>query len=223
MRDCPDVAMMFCAGLGTRMGNLTRSRPKPPIDVGGKPLAAHALSQLERISRVVANTHYKRDLMETWLDSAGIESIYEPELLETGGGLKNALPLLASDCVLTINTDAVWSGPTASSILCDAWDPERMDALLLLVPLSRTHAFRGKGDFDMAAGRIEKRGGPFVYTGAQILRTNTLDSIAEDRFSLNLVWEELLAKGRLHGVEYPGDWVDVGHPDGITEAEGLLG
>ena len=215
--------MIFCAGRGTRMKALTEDRPKPMIEVAGRPLVEHALAQLDGIPNRVANLHYLPDQLKTRLVSAGVETIYETELLETGGGLKNALPLFTEDTIFTMNTDAVWKGPQASDVLSRAWNPEIMDALLLTVPHNRAHGHLGQGDFDLAENGQLSRGKATIYTGMQILQTDTVEEIDDRFFSLNLVWERLFERGRIFGVEYPGQWCDVGHPEGIEIAERLLG
>ncbi|SFJ57916.1 mannose-1-phosphate guanylyltransferase [Celeribacter neptunius] len=214
--------MIFCAGRGTRMKELTETRPKPMIEVAGQPLVDHALAQLDGVETRVANLHYLPDQLEKHLNLAGLETVFEPELLETGGGLKNALPLLNGDSVFTMNTDAVWKGPQASKVLAQAWQPEIMDALLLIAPKSRVHAHLGKGDFDLGESGQISRGQSYIYTGAQIIKTAPLAEIEARHFSLNLVWEKLFELGRIYGVTYPGHWCDVGHPDGIDVAEAML-
>ncbi|WP_339691737.1 nucleotidyltransferase family protein [Celeribacter baekdonensis] len=222
MRNHPNTAMIFCAGRGTRMKALTSDRPKPMIQVAGRPLVDHALAQIGSVEHRVANLHYLPDMLKEHLNSAGIETIFEEVLLETGGGLRNALPHLKADVVFTVNTDAVWKGPMAAEILAEAWDPEKMDALLLTVPFGRTHGHLGQGDFDILPGGRLARGRGSVYTGVQILKTSALNNINETCFSLNLVWERLFQTGRIFGVEYPGHWCDVGHPEGVEIAERLL-
>lgn len=214
--------MIFCAGRGTRMKSLTETRPKPMIEVAGRPLVDHALAQLGDISIRVANLHYLPDALKEHLSSAGLETVFEETLLETGGGLKNALPFLKGDAVFTMNTDAVWKGPAAADILSKAWDPEKMDALLLVVPKSRAHAHLGSGDFELTSDGQLRRGQSYIYTGMQILKTAPVAAVEETHFSLNLVWEDLFAQGRIYGVEYSGHWCDVGHPDGIAIAESML-
>lgn len=214
--------MIFCAGCGTRMKDLTKTCPKPLIHVAGRPLVDHALAQLEGVKTRVANLHYLPDQLESHLTSAGLETVFEEELLETGGGLKNALPYLDADAVYTMNTDAVWKGPSAAQALADAWRPDIMDALLLIVPTSRAHAHLGQGDFDLSPEGQLSRGRSYIYTGAQIIKTAPVAEIEDHHFSLNRVWENLFSAGRIYGVEYSGHWCDVGHPDGIAIAEAVL-
>jgi MurNAc alpha-1-phosphate uridylyltransferase len=219
----PDAVMLFAAGFGTRMGVLTAHRPKPLIEVAGQPLLDHALALTEGIARRVVNAHYLSDQIAAHLAGSDVHlSIEAPDVLDTGGGLRHALPLLGPDPVFTLNTDAVWRGPSPLDLLKQAWQPDRMEALLLCVPLAQAVGRKGEGDFDLQAdGQLRRRGG-FVYTGAQILRTEALHTIPERVFSLNRLWNAMAARGRLYGLAYPGHWCDVGHPEGIALAEEML-
>lgn len=229
MRPLSPPLMLFAAGFGTRMGALTASRPKPLIPVAGRPLIDHALSLADGagITRIVANTHYLPDQIATHLAPRGIALSHEtPAILETGGGLKAALPLLGGNPVLTLNTDAVWTGANPLSQLITAWDAARMDGLLLLLPAPQATGHTGTGDFLMDAdGRLTRADGApgAVYLGAQMLRTDGLSHIGETSFSLNLLWDRMIAEGRLFGVIHHGGWCDVGRPEGIAQAESLLG
>ena len=225
MRNTPTALMLFAAGFGTRMGDLTRDRPKPLIPVGGTPLIDHALGLARGAgcSPIVANTHYLAALLEDHLAGTGVLTIREtPDILETGGGLRNALPLLGTDPVITLNTDAIWAGPNPIPLLQDAWKPEDMDALLMCLQPEGAVGHTGTGDFALKKdGRIS-RGGPLIYGGLQIIKTDLLADVPEPAFSLNLIWDRMLARGRVFGMAYPGKWCDVGHPDGIADAETLL-
>ena len=221
----PDALMLFAAGFGTRMGALTADRPKPLIEVAGQPLIDHALALADGFGplRRVANAHYRADQLAAHLDGRDVAlSREEPEILDTGGGLRAALPLLGPDPVFALNTDAVWSGPNPLRLLAEAWDPERMDALLLCVPVARAIGRKGGGDFTVGTDGRLSRGGDAVYTGAQIIRTDGLASVPEPVFSLNLLWNAMATENRLYGLPYPGQWCDVGHPEGITLAEDML-
>ncbi len=147
-------------------------------------------------------------------------------LLDTGGGLKAALPLLGPGPgpgpVFTLNADAVWRGPNPLETLAAAWAPERMDALLLCVPPERARARVGPGDLARSEDGRLARGGPLIYCGAQIIATGPLARFGEPVFSLNAVWDRIAAEGRLHGAVHDGLWCDVGHPGGIAEAERML-
>jgi MurNAc alpha-1-phosphate uridylyltransferase len=217
--------LMFAAGFGTRMGPLTHDQPKPMIPVAGKPLVDHALALAKGAgcTRIAANLHYKPDALDAHLTAQGVQTILEiPGILETGGGLRNALPVLGKDPVITMNTDAVWAGPNPIKLLMDAWRPDEMDALLICVPVAQTVGHSGDGDFTIADdGRIT-RGPGTVYGGIQILKTDLLSTVAEQTFSLNILWNKMLEQNRLFGLHYPGNWCDVGHPTGIKLAEAML-
>lgn len=225
MRSTPDALMLFAAGLGTRMKELTLSRPKPLIEVGGKALLDHALdlARVGGVSRIVANAHYLAPQISAHLAGSGVMMSDESDLvLETGGGLRKALPLLGPGPVFTLNTDAVWTGANVISTLKAAWDDGRMSALLALVPTHAALGYAGRGDFALLPdGRIE-RGQGYVYTGAQILNPAGIETVSEPVFSLNLLWNRLIAEGRAFGVVHEGGWCDVGRPECIALAEGML-
>lgn len=219
--------MLFAAGLGTRMGALTQLRPKPLITVAGKALLDHAMDLcLPQIaSKTVVNLHHLGYQIEQHLHGRDVALAWESTLLETGGGLRAALPLLGPGPVMTLNTDAVWSGDNPLAELVRAWDADRMDALLLLTPTSGALGHTGSGDFSIdAEGRLQRaKGAPgLVYLGAQIIRTEGLADVAEQVFSLNLLWDKMIATGRAFGVLHHGGWCDVGQPASIALAEGML-
>ncbi|WP_151718954.1 nucleotidyltransferase family protein [Gemmobacter serpentinus] len=225
----PRALMLFAAGFGTRMGPLTASRPKPLIPVAGRTLLDHALDQARAVplDRTVVNVHYLADQIRSHLaDRPEILIADETaEILETGGGLRAARPLLQSDPVFVMNSDGVWTGANPLQQLLTAWRPEDMDVLLLLLPAGQFTAHRGTGDFLMDAhGRISRaKGQPgFSYIGAHISRTDRLDEIPDRAFSLNRLWDDAIARGRAFGVLHQGGCADVGRPEGIAEAERLL-
>ncbi|WP_444463640.1 nucleotidyltransferase family protein [Rhodobacter capsulatus] len=225
MRTAPDALMLFAAGLGTRMKDLTLHRPKPLIEVAGKPLIDHALdlARAGGVTRIVANAHYHAAQIRAHLAGTGVVLSDESDVvLETGGGLRKALPLLGPGPVFTLNSDAVWTGPNVLATLRQAWDPARMSALLALVPRAAALGYAGAGDFALLPdGRIT-RGEGYVYTGAQILDPAGIETISEPVFSLNLLWNRILAEGRAYGVVHPGGWCDVGRPECIALAESLV-
>ena len=220
--------MIFAAGFGARMGVLTRDMPKPLLKVAGRTLLDHALEVTDHpaVSRRVVNAHYRADQIAHHLQATNVALSHEAvRILETGGGLRFAMPLLADSPVLTLNSDAVWAGRNPVQELAEAWDPDRMDALLLLAPVAAAKGFGGTGDFCLdASGRLARADGRpgFAYLGAQILRTDILTDIPQQVFSLNLVWNRMIALGRAYGVLHQGQWCDVGRPEGIAEAEALL-
>lgn len=219
--------MLFAAGFGTRMGALTRNRPKPLIEVAGKPLLDHALDLCtpDLTSRRVINLHYLGPQISAHLQGRDIALSPEDPILETGGGLRAAVPLLGPGPVMTLNTDAVWTGANPLAELAQAWDDDGMDALLLLAPPERALGHAGKGDFLVdAEGRLTRAcGAPGpIYLGAQILRTDILAEVTATAFSLNLVWDRMIAQGRVFGLIHHGLWCDVGHPAAIPLAEEML-
>ena len=233
----PETAMVMAAGLGKRMRPLTATRPKPLVSVAGKPLIDHVFDRLRSagIARAVVNVHYMADAMEAHLkarvkDIDVIVSDERQQLLETGGGLMHARPLLGDAPILCVNSDNLWiDGPVdAIRALAQHWDDARMDALLLLVPLARAHSHPGKGDFHLdAMGRIVSRRkpgrlAPFVYTGVQMLHPRILTDAPEGAFSTNLFWNRAIQAGRAWGVVHQGLWFDIGSPAAIGEAEAIL-
>ncbi|MEQ6249569.1 nucleotidyltransferase family protein [Sulfitobacter sp. HNIBRBA3233] len=217
--------LLFAAGFGTRMKPLTNDRPKPLVEVDGKPLIDHALALAQDVSPplIAANLHYKARMLDAHLAPLGVQTITEtPDILDTGGGLRNALPVLGPGPVITMNTDAIWSGPNPVKLLLAAWDPTRMDALMSCIPVSRALEHDGNGDFSIDdTGRLSCGPG-LVYGGVQIIKTEGLAHFREPAFSLNLLWRRMEAEGRLFGLDYPGRWCDVGHPGGIKTAERLI-
>lgn len=207
------------------MGALTKDRPKPLIEVAGRPLIDHALEIARAVQpkRIVANLHYKSEMLAAHLAPEAVQlSIEQPDILETGGGLKAALPMLGLDPVATLNTDSIWAGPNPLELLQASWQPERMDALLMCVPIDQALGTASRGDFAQdETGRIT-RGAGLIYGGIQILKTDRLSEITEHAFSLNLLWDLMLADRRLFALRYPGTWCDVGTPDGIALAETML-
>ena len=232
----PHTAMVMAAGLGKRMRPLTATRPKPLVSVAGKPLIDHVLDRLRAagIARAVVNVHYLADALEAHLaNQTGIDIVLSDErarLMETGGGLVQALPLLGDAPVLVVNSDNLWiDGPVdAIRLLASRWDDSKMDALLLMVPLARAHNHRGPGDFYLAAdGRISGRRksgrlAPFAYTGIQILHPRLITDWPEGPFSTNLFWDRAIAEGRAYGQVHQGLWFDVGTPAAIPKTEAIL-
>ena len=230
----PDSAMILAAGFGTRMGALTRARPKPLLTVAGRALIDHALDAAVAagVRRAVVNLHYLGGMIRAHLAGRTTPEIAfseeSPAILDTGGGVVHALPLLGPGAFFVLNSDALFAGRDPLAVLAGSWRPERMDALLLLVPGSRARAYTRAGDFflDADGGPPRRRGAapiaPLVFSGAQILTPRALDGEPDGPFSLNLVWDRLIGAGRLAAVTYPDAWVDVGTPEGLAEAERAL-
>lgn len=217
--------MIFAAGFGTRMRPLTDTMPKPLIPVGGRPLVDHTLDLVKAVQpdRVVMNAHYRAPQLVDHMAGHPIKVLIEtPQILDTGGGLRNALPDLGDGPVWTTNSDAIWDGPNPLAFVAERWDPDIMDALLVCVPLARSIGRDRGGDFAMDEDGRLSRGDDYVYGGVQILKPDGLHDIAEESFSLNVIWNQMQDRGRLFGCVYPGRWADVGHPAGIAMAESLL-
>jgi len=230
------TAMVLAAGHGTRMRPLTNDRAKAMVEVGGRPLIDHMLDRLVEagITRAVVNVHAHADHLEAHLKARtkGPEIIISDEretLLETGGGMVKALPLLGEDPVLACNIDAIWQEDDAPVIasLMERWNPDIMDDLLLLAPIERTLGYHGKGDFLYAHdGRLERRGerdsAPYVYAGVQITKLDRLAKEPIEPFSRNRIWNQTLEAGTIYGHPLSGFWMHVGDPQARDEAEARL-
>lgn len=221
--------MLFAAGFGTRMGPLVANCPKPLLPLAGRTLIDRALDLADQagIARKVVNLHYLGDQIATHLaPRRDISLSWErDQILETGGGLRAALPLLGAGPVFALNPDAVWLGANPLSQLRDGWDGTRMDALLLLLPMNRVEGRAGSADFLLGPdGRLSRAGktGQHLYLGAQIIRTEGLATIPDAAFSLNQLWDQMITKGRAYGLIHQGDWCDVGTPQGLVDAEAML-
>src|SRR3954468_1834341 len=234
--EVPHTAMVMAAGLGKRMRPLTATKPKPLVEVNGKALLDHVLERLRvaGVKKVVVNVHYLADALEAHLASRahGLEVVISDErnlLLETGGGLVQAAPLIDCDPFLALNSDNLWvDGPADTlKLLASHWDDAKMDALLLLVPLARAENHRGMGDFHMdRSGRLRRRDrshvAPFVYTGIQMVSKRLLRDAPEGPFSTNILWDRAIEEGRCFGAVHQGLWFDVGTPKSIPMTEAAL-
>ncbi|WP_425505239.1 nucleotidyltransferase family protein [Sphingomonas sinipercae] len=234
--EVPATAMVMAAGLGKRMRPLTATRPKPLVEVAGKPLLDHVLVRLQGagVRRAVVNVHYLADAVEAHLAARdfGLDIAISDErslLLETGGGLVHAEPLIDADPFLCVNSDNLWiDGPADTlRLLASHWDDSRMDALLLLVPHARAQNHRGLGDFHMdRSGRLRRRErnrvAPFVYTGIQMLSKRLLEGAPTGAFSTNILWDRAIEQGRCFGAVHQGLWFDVGTPPAIKATEHVL-
>jgi N-acetyl-alpha-D-muramate 1-phosphate uridylyltransferase len=229
--------MVLAAGKGLRMRPLTEQTPKPLLSAGGETLLDHALRTLadSGVSKAVINGHYLGEQIVRHVTAyAGPLMLrYSDEtdqLLETGGGVVKALPMLGGDAFFVLNADNLWV-PARIPVLDQLralWDPERMDALLLMVPLARATGYDGQGDFRMdgdgrLSRRVPPRVAPFAFAGAQILARTLLEGQPVEPFSLNRVYDIALERGRLFGTAHLGPWFHVGTPDGLALARAGLG
>ncbi len=231
----PTTAMVLAAGLGKRMRPITTTTPKPLVEVGGRALIDYALDRLMQagIKRAVVNVHYLADLVEAHVSRRAAPAIVisdeRERLLETGGGLKKALPLLGDAPFLTLNSDSLWiEGPRPNlPRLLEAWDPERMDILLLLAPIATSLGYEGTGDFAMdTQGRLRRRRDrevtPFVYAGVSVMKPELLADTPDGAFSANLLYDRALVDNRLYGLRLDGQWLHVGDPSALQAAEERL-
>ncbi|WP_395685417.1 nucleotidyltransferase family protein [Aestuariivirga sp.] len=229
-------AMVLAAGYGQRMRPLTLTRPKPLVQVAGRPLIDYGFDRLRAaaVETAVVNVHYLADQIESWADRQTEPHILisdeRAELLDTGGGVARALPLLGSAPFFVINSDSFWldQGEAALDRLRAAWDDARMDCLLLLSPLGRTVGYEGAGDFVRGAdGRLSRRvaakGQPLAYIGGYLVSPRLFAAAPTGKFSMNLLWDRAIAAGRLFGIEHQGLWLHVGDPAAIALAERALG
>ncbi|TXT48486.1 MAG: nucleotidyltransferase [Methylocystaceae bacterium] len=222
--------MVFAAGLGARMRPITEATPKPLVSVAGRTLIDRALDEFEKagVERAIVNVHHLADQIETHLATRARPRVVISDerrlLLDQGGGIKKALPLIGNDPFFVCNTDAFWIDAARSNVLAlaDAFDPEMMDAALLLAPTSGSVGVDWGGDFDLdAEGRIIRRDGrkPYVYTGVGLMKPQLFAGVADDVFKLAPFFFEAARKGRLYGVVSSGLWLHVGTVAAIAEAE----
>jgi N-acetyl-alpha-D-muramate 1-phosphate uridylyltransferase len=236
MTDKIDSCMVLAAGLGRRMRPLTDSLPKPLIPVAGKTLLDHALDMAAgaNISRAIVNVHYFPEAVEAHVaQRTGTPEITISDergiLLETGGGVLKALPLIARNTVAVFNADNVWvdgATGTADEVLT-AWRPDIMDVLLLLTPTDTAIGYDGPGDFNLSAdAQLIRRGSDaradYVYAGIHVLKTQLFNGMEIAPFSLNRVWDIAATHGRLFGVVHSGRWYHVGTPEGVMLANNAL-
>jgi MurNAc alpha-1-phosphate uridylyltransferase len=228
----PKRAMVPAAGIGKRMRPVTATVPKPLIEVAGRPLIDRALDRLAKagVEEAVVNVHYLADLVETHVRKRKAPKVIVSDergsLLETGGGIVKALPLLGDAPFFLMNSDSFWiEGPRPNlDWLTAAFDETRMDAVLMLAPTVASIGYAGPGDFLMDKdGRLRRRPertiAPFVYSGAGILSPRLFRDAPEGAFSLNVLFDRAIEAGRLFGVRMDGIWLHVGTPDAIRDAE----
>lgn len=227
--------MVLAAGFGLRMRPITDSLPKPLIPVGGRTMLDRALDHLADagVETAVVNCHYLGEQVEAHVAARKpppeISVSPETEILETGGGVLNALHKLDSDPFFVLNGDSVLVDGTLPTLgrMARQWDGRRMDALLLLYPTVRVPGYHGRGDFFMdPEGRLARRGpnqiAPFLFTGAQILHPRLFDGLEPGNFSLNLVYDRAIENGRLFGIRHDGAWFHVGTPAELEQVNEIF-
>lgn len=229
------TAMVLAAGFGRRMQPLTDTLPKPLVPLCGRAMIDHVLDRIAAagLTRAVVNVHYLADQIEAHVVQRERPEIAISDergvLLETGGGIVRALPLLGSAPFVIHNSDSVWLEPRASNIarLVEAWDGAHMDSLMLLAPRATSLGYDGHGDFHMRDdGHLSRRqsgsDAPYVFAGVSIASPQLFDDAKEERFSLNLSWDEAIERGRLYGIVLDGTWMHVGTIAALQDAERLI-
>jgi N-acetyl-alpha-D-muramate 1-phosphate uridylyltransferase len=227
--------MVMAAGLGTRMRPLTDARPKPLVEVAGKALIDHVLDKLAaaNVGTAVVNVHYFADQIEQHLAPRRAPRIVisdeRPRLLGTGGGVVNALPRLGGSAFYHVNSDTLWLDGVGSNLrrLADAFDPTRMDALLLLAPATGSIGYSGRGDYIMdPEGALRRRGenevAPFVFAGVSLLSPALFIGAPQGDFSLTKLFDRAGEAGRLKGLRLDGLWMHVGTPEAVAAAEAAI-
>jgi MurNAc alpha-1-phosphate uridylyltransferase len=235
MKTTPNTAMVLAAGYGERMRPLTDKKPKPLVEVAGKPLIEHVLDKLAiaGVETAVVNVHYLADMIEKKL--AGRKKpriVFSDErklLLNTGGGIVKALPLLGSGPFYLVNSDSLWIDGVRGNLtrLAEHFDPARMDALLLLAPSTDSIGYAGRGDFTMTSdgrlrARAEREVVPFIYAGVAILSPSLFKDAPDGAFSLTKLFDRASEAERLCGLRIDGMWMHVGTPDAIALAEDAI-
>ncbi|WP_395022304.1 nucleotidyltransferase family protein [Dongia sp.] len=231
----PKSAMVMAAGYGTRLRPLTDTVPKAMVKVLGRPMLDVVLDRLAAagVERAVINLHHLGAVIREHLKNRkDIEIVYseEKEILETGGGTKKALPLLGDDPFFVVNAKIIWLNGREDALhrLAKAWDPERMDSLLLLQPTVTAIGYDGPGDFLMdQEGKLKRRPewevAPFLYSGVNITHPRLFEASPDGAYSVNLLWNRAIEQGRLHGIRHDGEWYHVSTPQHLREVERELG
>jgi MurNAc alpha-1-phosphate uridylyltransferase len=227
--------MIMAAGLGTRMRPLTNTKPKPLVEVQGRALIDHVIDRLVAagVTTIVVNVHYMADQIEAHLAKRKDAEIHisdeRSELLDSGGGIFKALSFFGGEPFFHANSDTVWTEGAGHALdkLKAAWDPERMDALMLLAPTVNTICYDGSGDFMMDSDGLlsrvpEKRIAPFVWMSMEIVHPRLFDGAPGGKFSINPLWDKAIAKGRLFGQRLDGVWMHIDRPDAIAASDEFL-
>lgn len=228
-------AMIMAAGLGTRMRPLTNDKPKPLVEVRGRALIDHVIDRLVAagVTLIVVNVHYKAEMIKAHL--AGRKDVEirisdeSDALLDSGGGIAKALPLFEGQPFFHANADTVWVEGAARALerLMAGWNPDAMDALMLLAPTVSTICYDGRGDFMMDSDGLlsripEGRISPFVWMSIEIVHPRLFDGAPAGKFSVNPLWDKAIARGRLFGMRLDGAWMHIDRPEAIQEAEAYM-
>jgi MurNAc alpha-1-phosphate uridylyltransferase len=228
-------AFVLAAGLGQRMRPLTDTKPKPLIQVHGRALIDYGFDKLREVKceLAVVNVHYLADQIEAWAKQQTSPRIVisdeREELLDTGGGIAKALPLLGNEPFFVLNSDSFWLDGKVPALerLKQRWDDAEMDCLLLLCPVEKTIGYDGQGDFIIGPnGRLARRadasGKALAYIGAYLVHPRLFHNCSSGKFSMNMIWNRAIGGGRLYGLEHEGIWLHVGTPGALALAEAAL-
>lgn len=230
------VAMVLAAGMGTRLRPLTNNTPKPLLKLGDKTMLDHALDAAADagITRAVVNTHYLGEQIAAHVKARTRPQIVispEENILETGGGIKNALSLLGTEVFFTLNADVMWrdlpGDVPALRRMMDFWNPDVMDTLLLLAPRERAVGFDGPGDYFMAADsaltfRGAQSSAPYLFAGAAIVKAAQFENYPDKNFSQKKLWDIQEKSGRLFGIAHSGDWYHCSTPADFAAVNAAL-
>jgi MurNAc alpha-1-phosphate uridylyltransferase len=229
-----ETAMVLAAGLGKRMKPLTDTMPKPMVPLAGTPLIGHTMDRLvdAGVKKAVVNLHYMGEQIKDYLShETRLEIVFseEPEILETGGGVANAMTDLGTSPFYCANADAFWLNGFEDALgrLAERWNDDEMDGLLMLHSTVDGYGYTGVGDFMAEAdGKLCRRPDceivPWLFTGVQILHPRLFDGAPEGAFSLNVLYDKAMEAERLFGIVHDGEWFHIGTPDGLAVADAFL-
>jgi N-acetyl-alpha-D-muramate 1-phosphate uridylyltransferase len=228
----PTHAMVLAAGLGLRMRPLTLTTPKPLLSLAGRTVLDRALDHLTGVgvTHIVVNAHWLAERIVGHLAGrAGISVVTEPDLLETGGGVANALPLLGDQPFFVVNGDVFWTDGAIPALdrLAGAWDDARLDGVLLMQRTATAVGYEGAGDFFLDPAGVPRRRrdrevAPLLFGGIQLLHPRLFADAPRGAFSLNRLYDRALDQGRLAGIVHDGRWYHLGSPDILPAIETLL-
>lgn len=227
-----DQAMVLAAGFGKRLQPLTLTTPKPLIPVNHQPILDYTMAQLRQghIRRCVINTHYLAEQIHHHLQDVQTPQItisHEQEILNTGGGIRHALPYFQDQPFFSVNGDIWWEQKDIFDQLRDMWNPDQMDGILVLVPREQAIDFAGPGDYFLESDhQLTHRGtedqAPYIYSGIQLLHPRAFKDFTAKSFHLPEVYHAMEQSGRLYGLPLKGPWCDMGTVQTLARLEAYL-
>ena len=233
MREMPTTGMVLAAGRGTRLRPVTDALPKPRVEVAGRTLLHRAIDRLAEagVERVAVNVHYHAEMIAAHLAERRhprIELSREETLLETGGGVKRALPLLG-DTFFAVNGDVLWLDGAVGALarLAEHFDAKRLDVGLVMQRAVAAVGYDGSGDYFLdSLGAPRRRGerevAPYIYAGIQIMHRRLFDGVDDTVFSLKRLYDKAEDAGRLGAIVHDGEWFHVGTPQGFEATRARL-